>query len=107
MEPREEGRKGDLPVCKEPARAHLRISGRVQGVYFRATAQDTGRALGLTGWIRNLADGSVEAVFEGPRERLEEMVEWCRHGPPQARVDGVDLSWGSATGEFSTLRVTC
>ncbi len=93
-------------MSEELVRAHLFVSGRVQGVFFRGTAQDHGRSLGLTGWVRNLADGRVEAVFEGPRDRVAAMVEWCRQGPPQARVDDLQVTWQPATGEFTTLRVT-
>lgn len=89
----------------EQARAHVIVRGKVQGVFFRAMAQDYGRSLGLTGWIRNLPDGNLEALFEGPRDRVEDMVAWCRQGPPHARVDGLDLAWEAATGEFKTLRV--
>lgn len=89
----------------EWVRVHVLVRGRVQGVFYRATAQDFGCALGLTGWIRNLPDGRVEAVLEGPRDRIEDMVDWCRHGPPMARVEAVDLDWLPATREFTTLRV--
>lgn len=90
----------------EHARAHVIVRGRVQGVFYRATAQDYGRSLGLTGWIRNLPDGNVEALFEGPKDRVEDMLAWCRQGPPHARVDGLDVTWDAATGEFTTLRVS-
>lgn len=76
-----------------PARAHVVVRGRVQGVFFRAETRDRARSLGLTGWVRNNADGSVEAVFEGERERVESMVEWSRRGPSHAAVDDVDVAW--------------
>ena len=69
------------------------ISGRVQGVFFRAEAAQRARSLGLAGWVRNNADGTVEAVFEGERERVGSMVEWARRGPSLAEVERVDLSW--------------
>ncbi len=94
------------PAGAEWIRAQVVVRGRVQGVFFRATAQDHGASLGLTGWIRNLPDGRVEAVLEGPRDRVDEMVQWCRCGPPLARVEGLDLAWLPATREFTTLRVT-
>lgn len=84
----------------QAVRAHVFVRGRVQGVCFRAYTCETANALGVTGWVRNLHDGRVEAVFEGPRDRVEKAVEWCRHGPPAAMVVGVDLSWEAATGQF-------
>lgn len=65
------------------------ISGRVQGVWFRGWTLETATRLGLDGWVRNRHDGSVEAVFAGPDDKVEEMLEACRHGPPMARVTGV------------------
>lgn len=81
-------------------RVHLLITGRVQGVFYRATTVETARRLGLTGWVRNLADGRVEAVAEGPGDALEALVRWSHDGPPSARVDGVEAQWHPATGEF-------
>ena len=69
------------------------ITGRVQGVFFRAETAQRARSLGLAGWVRNNADGTVEAVFEGDRERVGSMVEWARRGPSLAEVERVDLSW--------------
>ena len=80
-------------------RARLRISGRVQGVFFRAEASDRARSLGVAGWIRNAPDGSVEAVFEGDGERVDSLIEWCRRGPPGARVDDVAVEWEDPRGE--------
>jgi acylphosphatase len=71
----------------------------VQGVFFRAETRDRARSLGLTGWVRNAADGSVEGVFEGEDERVESMVEWCRRGPRGARVDDVNVTWSEAQDE--------
>jgi acylphosphatase len=75
------------------ARAHVYISGRVQGVFFRATAAREAAPLGLHGWVRNLPDGRVEAVFQGSRAGVDRMIEWCREGPPAARVDAVEVTW--------------
>ena len=80
-------------------RARVRIHGLVQGVFFRAEARDRARSLGVAGWIRNEPDGSVEAVFEGPGERVESLVRWCQRGPRGARVDRVDLDWEEPLGE--------
>ncbi|MCB9539018.1 MAG: acylphosphatase [Myxococcales bacterium] len=87
------------------ARLHLRVRGRVQGVFFRASTQSTARDLGLTGWVRNLPDGDVEAVAEGPRDALERLLAWTHEGPAQARVDAVDPTWTEATGEFADFSV--
>ena len=83
-------------------RARLLISGRVQGVGFRAsTAHAASRIGGLTGWVRNLDDGRVEAVVEGPPEKVDALLAWCRTGPPAARVSEVETNREPATGEFS------
>jgi acylphosphatase len=74
-------------------RAHVRVRGAVQGVFFRVETRDRARSLGVSGWVRNVQDGAVEAVFEGPEERVESMVEWCRRGPAGARVESVDVDW--------------
>lgn len=71
----------------------------MQGVFFRAEARDRALSLGLAGWIRNLPDGSVEAVFEGPKERLESILAWCRRGPPGAQVSDVAVEWQEPQGE--------
>jgi acylphosphatase len=80
-------------------RAHVVVHGAVQGVFFRVEARDRARSLGVAGWVRNAADGSVEAVFEGEDERVESMVSWCRRGPRGARVDEVDVTWAEPRGE--------
>jgi len=79
-------------------RAHVFVSGRVQGVYYRATTRDTARERGVDGWVRNLDDGRVEAVFEGPEADVESMLEWCHTGSPKARVDDVDVEYGDPGG---------
>ncbi|MDF1566080.1 MAG: acylphosphatase [Deltaproteobacteria bacterium] len=89
----------------EQRRAVLVVEGRVQGVFFRATALEVAQRIGISGWIRNLADGAVEAVVEGKQSELEEFIEWCHQGPPVARVDEVRVRWAEATGEFRTFRV--
>jgi acylphosphatase len=87
-------------------RAHLIISGRVQGVYFRAETRDQAEALGLTGWVRNKPDRSVEVVVEGSREDIEKLISWCRQGPPAAEVSGVSVAWENYTGEFVKFKIT-
>lgn len=73
-------------------RAHVYVSGRVQGVYYRATTRDNAREMGLDGWVRNLDDGRVEAVFEGPEDAVREMVRWCETGSRAADVESVDTA---------------
>ena len=82
-----------------PARAHVVVRGDVQGVFFRAETRDRAASLGLGGWVRNNPDGTVEAVFEGERERVDSMVDWCRRGPSLARVEDVDVTWEQPAGE--------
>jgi acylphosphatase len=82
----------------ERVRAHVHVSGRVQGVYYRANTRDAARDRGVGGWVRNLDDGRVEAVFEGPREQVEAMVEWCHEGSPAASVDDVAVSYEDPRG---------
>ncbi|HEV2712643.1 MAG TPA: acylphosphatase [Gaiellaceae bacterium] len=81
------------------SRAHVVVSGRVQGVFFRAEARNRASSLGLGGWVRNRPDGTVEAVFEGKRDRVESMVDWCRRGPAHADVENVEVAWEEPRGE--------
>ena len=74
-------------------RAHLFISGRVQGVFYRATCHGEGAARGLAGWVRNLPDGRVEALLQGPKEKVEDMVKWCFRGPRHAQVSDIDVTY--------------
>ena len=76
-------------------RARVRISGRVQGVFFRDSTRGKAQELGLSGYVKNTPDGDVEAVFEGPRETVEEMVRWCGQGSPQASVENVAVDYES------------
>jgi acylphosphatase len=81
-----------VPELSEPAgaaRVHVWISGRVQGVFFRYRAAELARSAGLAGWVRNLPDGRVEAVFEGPQDAVDRVVAWCRRGPDGAAVSDV------------------
>jgi acylphosphatase len=72
-------------------RVHVRVHGRVQGVYYRAAAQEEAQRLGLVGWVRNRADGTVEAAAEGEEAVVESFLAWCRRGPERARVDKLDV----------------
>ena len=86
-------------------RIQLIVRGRVQGVYFRATAQREARQLGLTGWVKNRADGSVEMVVEGEEDQVKDFLQWSQAGPSTARVDAIETRWRSHTGEFSSFRI--
>ncbi len=87
------------------SRAHVFVSGRVQGVSFRWYAQRQAQSLGVTGWVTNLFDGRVEAVFEGDKADVERMVNWCFSGPPMAHIEDVKVEWDVATGQFKSFRV--
>ena len=80
-------------------RAHVRIYGRVQGVFFRANTKEMAEKLGVAGWVRNLPDGSVEAVFEGDENAVEQIVEWCHRGPAMAKVEEVYVEYEEPKGE--------
>jgi acylphosphatase len=86
-------------------RAHVFVSGRVQGVFFRSETRHEARRRNVTGWVRNTADGRVEAVFEGEREDVEKLIDFCRRGPPGARVTKVDVQWEDYTGEFKDFKI--
>lgn len=73
--------------------ACLLISGRVQGVFYRQSTKQMAHQTGLDGWVRNCADGRVEALFSGPRSKVEEAIDWCRQGPPAASVENVKVTW--------------
>ncbi len=88
-------------------RIHLFVRGRVQGVYFRATAQREARQHGLSGWVKNRTDGSVEIVAEGEEDDVKDFLAWAHSsGPSTARVDDVEVRWRSYTGEYTDFRIT-
>ena len=87
------------------ARVHATVYGRVQGVNFRYYTTRTARRLGLTGWVANRRDGTVETIAEGARSDLEEFADFLHRGSPAARVEEVDIEWESPTGEFEGFRV--
>lgn len=86
-------------------RAHVLISGRVQGVSFRWFTQNKAHELGLTGWVRNRGDGRVEAVFEGPEAAVRQAVRWCHTGNPPARVEDIEVTYEAPAGEFKGFRI--
>lgn len=81
------------------------VRGRVQGVFFRASTQREAKRLGLTGWVKNRGDGSVEVLAEGEEEGLRELIAWAGHGPSASRVERVDVRWRGFSGEFSDFRI--
>ncbi|MFA7535040.1 MAG: acylphosphatase [Desulfuromonadales bacterium] len=89
----------------KPLRATVRIRGRVQGVSFRYYTSRTAEQHAVGGWVRNLPNGDVEAVFEGSESAVRQVVEWCRQGPDAARVDEISIDWEEARGEFDSFRV--
>ena len=91
--------------AKAPARLQVVVSGRVQGVCFRQSTADVAAGLRLSGWVRNLPDGRVEAVAEGERPALEALLAFCRRGPPAALVEDVEATWGEATGALGPFSV--
>ena len=91
---------------EDNVRARLLIAGRVQGVAFRWETQRAARRCQVAGWVRNLPDGRVEAVVEGPRARVNDLIDWCRKGPPVARVDSLDIQWEDFRGDFASFDIT-
>ncbi len=85
--------------------AKVRISGRVQGVWFRQSTREQAAGLGITGWCRNCPDGSVEALFQGKKEVVQNIIDWCHEGPKMARVDQVDVEWLDCADGFSVFEV--
>jgi acylphosphatase len=86
-------------------RARVLISGMVQGVNFRASTRAQARLAGVGGWVRNRADGRVEALFEGSRHQVEALLRWCQHGPRSAEVDQVEVQWQAPAGDQQDFRV--
>jgi acylphosphatase len=84
---------------------HIYVRGRVTGVYFRAAAQREARRLGITGWVKNRSDGTVEILAEGEEDAVKELISWSHHGPSAARVDDVDVRYRSYTGEYPDFRI--
>jgi acylphosphatase len=83
----------------------MHVKGRVQGVYFRASTQREAKRLGLSGWVKNRADGGVEILAEGEEDGLKELIVWAQRGPSAARVERVDVRWRGFQGDFSDFRI--
>lgn len=90
----------------ENARAHVIISGRVQGVFFRAETRRAAEQRGVSGWVRNKSDGTVEAVFEGGKAAVNAMTEWCHKGSPHSEVSDVNVKRETYSGEFRGFEIT-
>ncbi len=88
------------------ARAHIIVSGRVQGVFFRDHTRRWAYSLGLTGWVKNLWDGRVEVLAEGEKEKIEDLISRLRQGPPLAQVHNVEITWEEYRDEFEDFRIT-
>jgi acylphosphatase len=86
-------------------RAHVFVSGRVQGVFFRSETRYEAKRRNVVGWVRNTSDGRVEAVFEGEKEDVEKVIDFCRRGPSGARVLKIDVRWEDYIGEFKDFKV--
>jgi len=89
----------------EKVRARVIIEGRVQGVFFRYHTEEMAYKLGLKGWVKNRRDGCVEAVFEGNKETVDQIIQWCHRGPSEAKVIRVHLNWEDYTGEFDDFSI--
>ena len=92
-------------MTEDMTRIHAMLSGRVQGVFFRAETRETARRNRVSGWVRNTSDGRVEAVFEGRARDVDQVVQWCRGGPANARVDDIHLKEETYTGEFEDFSI--
>jgi len=90
----------------EKARVHVIVEGRVQGVCFRHTTQEAAFRLGLKGWVKNRRDGAVEALFEGDKDKVDEIIQWCHRGPSAARVNNVHVTWERYAGDCDDFSVT-
>ncbi len=86
-------------------RACVVVTGYVQGVFFRESTKRHARSLNVTGWMRNRDDGAVEAVFEGEENDVQAIVEFCRHGPPRAKVTSTEVDWEKYVGEFDNFEI--
>jgi acylphosphatase len=87
------------------ARAHVFVNGSVQGVFFRSETRRNAHRHGVKGWVRNLTDMRVEAVFEGEKDAVQTLIDFCKHGPSGAKVTSIDVTWETYTGEFDGFKI--
>jgi acylphosphatase len=90
---------------EEKVRAHIFVSGHVQGVFFREKTRRVAEELGIFGWVKNLSDGRVEAIFEGEKDKVEKMISWAGKGPPFSKVSSLDVGWEDYKGEFKGFKI--
>jgi len=86
-------------------RVYIVVTGQVQGVYFRYATKEEASMRGVKGWVRNRKDGSIEMVFEGEKERVKELIDFCHHGPQLAKVSSVKVIWEEYTGQFKDFSI--
>jgi acylphosphatase len=92
-------------LTEKETRIHIFVSGKVQGVYYRQNTLQKAQELGIFGWVRNLSDGRVESVMEGSKINVEKMLAWCKEGPLDAKVEGVEIIYEEYKNEFSTFDI--
>lgn len=85
--------------------ARIIIKGRVQGVFYRATAQEKAQELGLKGYVKNLEDGTVEALVQGDKAAIEIFIKWCHEGPPSSKVETINVEWQTSTERYSDFSI--
>jgi len=86
-------------------RAHVIVTGLVQRVYYRVMVRQEACTLGITGWVKNRPDGTVEAMFEGEEEKVVKLIDWCRQGTPASKVSSVQIEWGDFRSEYQNFRI--
>ncbi|GEM_PF-107053 len=100
------GTREGCELMTDKARAHVVVSGKVQGVFFRAETKKTAARYGVFGWVKNNSDGTVEAIFEGDEDDVKAVTEWCRQGPPHSRVKDVTVIYEDYSGKFKGFDIT-
>lgn len=90
---------------EKKVRVRVVITGRVQGVFFRMATRNEANSNGIFGWVKNRLDGAVEAIFEGDKNAVDAMLEWCKSGPPHARVERVDIQWEDPVNGFEQFDI--
>ena len=93
-------------MSEKKVRVHVIISGKVQGVFFRAETLKAATYYNITGWVQNKKDGTVEAVFEGKEQDIVLILEWCKTGSPHSKVKNIDINWDTYQGKFSDFKIT-